>query len=201
VAVADDLGRLIALREVGHLSNASSRAAKDAVLGQTQLAQPISAAPATVVIPEPPSGDEARPPLATDFEPTERSRRPLLVALALLIVLLAGCMRAPVASRSTPSQASTAASPTAASPTAASSTEVAPEASASPVSLNALSFKDASFVKEWGLHLGAVASWSGPTPQDLVAPLLVGHRIRHLRHLRGDPTCKRLRTGRRSFAN
>jgi len=139
VALADELARLIALKDAGHLSDEEFQAAKDAVLGKPGIDQPMTAAHHTEVIQTPPSGDEAHPPLATHSKPTWRSRRPLLAALAVLSVLLAGGVYAFNASRSTTSRSSTAASPTAAT---------SPEASPSPISINASSFKDALFVKD-----------------------------------------------------
>jgi len=90
VAVADELARLIALRDAGHLTDEEFQGAKDALLGQTRISESMTPEPPTAGIHEPPSGDETPQTLAAASEPTRRSRRPLLVALAVLIVLLAG---------------------------------------------------------------------------------------------------------------
>ena len=88
MAVADELARLIALKDAGHLSGEEFQAAKAAVLGQTRIDHAPPPERPTAVIPAPPLGDEALQ-TATFSAPTRRSRRPLLVALATLSILLA----------------------------------------------------------------------------------------------------------------
>ncbi len=88
MAVADELARLIALEDAGHLSDEEFQAAKAAVLGQTRIDHAPPPERPTAVIPAPPLGDEALQ-TATFPAATRRSRRPLLVALATLIILLA----------------------------------------------------------------------------------------------------------------
>ncbi len=132
MAVADELARLIALRDAGHLTDEEFQGAKDAVLGQTRILESMTPEPPTAGIHDP-SGDETPQTLATASEPTRQSRRPLLVALAVLIVLLAGGV-AYVLSGSSRHQVTRGHSSPTSSPTASPASTFASPTTASPAS-------------------------------------------------------------------
>jgi hypothetical protein len=130
VAVGDELARLIALKDAGHLSDEEFQAAKDAVLGQSQTGQTVASDQPTAVIPVALPGDNATPPTqATSAQPTRRSRRPLAAAAGVMVLLLAGGGVLLVTSDSSESRVTI----TGASPTSIASSASSPlDTSASP---------------------------------------------------------------------